>query len=156
MLILENIIHWAGVVDELEFAKSLLSWCKHGFPELGDTVGRGVRGVLAKVMFYRVIMQPISPTARWEIQVHCPPPSFFFLASSAMEPLFVHPSAGVSLGLSDIMLLLLVTCSTILLKYLMYCSIFCNNPAVGCVWSRVSEWSSWCSQISGKQVRIPI
>ena len=52
MLILENIIRWAGVVDELEFAKSLLTWCKHGFPELGDTVGRGVRGVLAKVIFY--------------------------------------------------------------------------------------------------------
>lgn len=51
MLILENIIHWAGVVDELEFAKSILNWCKHGFPELGDTVGRGVRGVLAKVKF---------------------------------------------------------------------------------------------------------
>lgn len=50
MLILENIIHWAGVVDELEFAKSVLNWCKHGFPELGDTVGRGVRGVLAKVV----------------------------------------------------------------------------------------------------------
>ena len=49
VLILENILHWAGVVDELEFAKSLLTWCKHGFPELGDTVGRGVRGVLAKV-----------------------------------------------------------------------------------------------------------
>ena len=49
MLILENIIQWAGVVDELEFAKSLLNWCKHGFPELGDSVGRGVRGVLAKV-----------------------------------------------------------------------------------------------------------
>ena len=52
MLILENIIHWAGVVDELEFAKSLLAWCKHGFPELGDTVGRGVRGVLAKVSLH--------------------------------------------------------------------------------------------------------
>ena len=51
MLILENIIHWAGVVDELEFAKSVLNWCKHGFPELGDTVGRGVRGVLAKVCY---------------------------------------------------------------------------------------------------------
>lgn len=50
MLILETIIHWAGVVDELEFAKSLLNWCKHGFPELDDTVGRGVRGVLAKVI----------------------------------------------------------------------------------------------------------
>lgn len=52
MLIVENIIHWAGVVDELEFAKSLLTWCKHGFPELGDTVGRGVRGVLAKVIYF--------------------------------------------------------------------------------------------------------
>lgn len=49
VLILENILHWAGVVDELEFAKNLLTWCKYGFPELGDTVGRGVRGVIAKV-----------------------------------------------------------------------------------------------------------
>lgn len=49
VLILENILHWAGVVDELEFAKSLLTWCKYGFPELEDTVGRGVRGVIAKV-----------------------------------------------------------------------------------------------------------
>lgn len=50
-MILDNILHWAGVVDELEFGKSLLSWCKRGYPELGDTVGRGVRGVLAKVNF---------------------------------------------------------------------------------------------------------
>ncbi|XP_032238981.1 uncharacterized protein LOC5513573 isoform X2 [Nematostella vectensis] len=50
VLLLDNVLSWAGVVDELEFAKTLLSWCKHGFPELGDTVGRGVRGLLAKVV----------------------------------------------------------------------------------------------------------
>ena len=49
VLILENILHWAGVVDELAFAKSLVTWCKDGYPELGDNFGRGIRGVLAKV-----------------------------------------------------------------------------------------------------------
>jgi hypothetical protein len=48
-LLLETVLSWAGVVDELEFAKVLVTWCKHGFPELGDSVGRGVRGTLAKV-----------------------------------------------------------------------------------------------------------
>jgi len=48
--VLESVLHWAGVVDELEFAKVLLNWCKHGYPELGDHIGRGVRGILAKVL----------------------------------------------------------------------------------------------------------
>ncbi|XP_068718826.1 uncharacterized protein [Montipora capricornis] len=64
MLILENIICWAGVVDELEFAKSLLDWCKHGFPELGDTVARGVRGVLAKIVCEPQFLNDPHGTAR--------------------------------------------------------------------------------------------
>lgn len=32
-------ISWAGVVDELDFAKRLVHWCERGFPELGDSEG---------------------------------------------------------------------------------------------------------------------
>ncbi|KAG8191565.1 hypothetical protein JTE90_021170 [Oedothorax gibbosus] len=35
LLVLESLLHWAGVVDELEFAKRLVIWKKSGFPELG-------------------------------------------------------------------------------------------------------------------------
>ncbi|XP_033105615.1 uncharacterized protein LOC117107891 [Anneissia japonica] len=38
-LLLDSILHWAGVVDELDFAKRLFLWSKHGFPDLGDTKG---------------------------------------------------------------------------------------------------------------------
>ncbi|XP_071961495.1 uncharacterized protein [Antedon mediterranea] len=39
VLLLDSILHWAGVVDELDFAKRLFLWSKHGFPDLGDTKG---------------------------------------------------------------------------------------------------------------------
>ena len=56
-LVLESLVHWAGVVDELDFAKSLHSWSCHGFQELGDKgammvadsvrkVGSGDKGVM--------------------------------------------------------------------------------------------------------------
>lgn len=32
---LESLLQWAGVVDELEFAKRLISWKRSGIPELG-------------------------------------------------------------------------------------------------------------------------
>ncbi|XP_067936096.1 uncharacterized protein [Watersipora subatra] len=38
-LVMDGIIQWAGVVDELEFAKRLLAWRYSGFPELGDKHG---------------------------------------------------------------------------------------------------------------------
>lgn len=39
VLLLDCIICWAGVIDELEFAKRLRTWCDTGFPELGDKQG---------------------------------------------------------------------------------------------------------------------
>lgn len=32
-------MNWAGVVDELEFARRLQIWGNHGFPELSDMPG---------------------------------------------------------------------------------------------------------------------
>lgn len=39
MLLIDSVISWAGVVDELDFAKRLVDWNNHGFPELGDATG---------------------------------------------------------------------------------------------------------------------
>ncbi|XP_052779943.1 uncharacterized protein LOC128217103 [Mya arenaria] len=39
VLLLESVLGWAGVLDELEFARRLRAWCLHGHPELGDKAG---------------------------------------------------------------------------------------------------------------------
>ncbi|KAL4226821.1 hypothetical protein ACF0H5_014799 [Mactra antiquata] len=39
VLLLDSIINWAGVIDELEYAKRLHTWCRNGYPELGDKNG---------------------------------------------------------------------------------------------------------------------
>ena len=36
-------------MDELDFARRLLSWNKIGFPEIGDTTGRNIQGIFGKV-----------------------------------------------------------------------------------------------------------
>lgn len=38
-LVLDSLLRWAGVVDELDFAKRLVSWKRSGVPELGDSEG---------------------------------------------------------------------------------------------------------------------
>ncbi|XP_038061328.1 uncharacterized protein LOC119732034 [Patiria miniata] len=51
VLVLDSILHWAGVVDELDFAKRLSDWSQHGFPELGDKQGiSGFSNTIAKVL----------------------------------------------------------------------------------------------------------
>ncbi|XP_071784253.1 uncharacterized protein [Asterias amurensis] len=51
VLVLDSILHWAGVVDELDFAKRLQHWTQHGFPELGDKQGiTGFSNTVAKVL----------------------------------------------------------------------------------------------------------
>ncbi|KAL8559164.1 hypothetical protein ACOMHN_048411 [Nucella lapillus] len=50
MLVLESLITWAGVVDELDFAKHLSSWSKHGFPELGDSSGIITSSTISQVV----------------------------------------------------------------------------------------------------------
>ncbi|XP_050413834.1 uncharacterized protein LOC126828227 [Patella vulgata] len=39
IIVLDSIISWAGVVDELDFSKRLLNWYQNGFTDLGDTEG---------------------------------------------------------------------------------------------------------------------
>lgn len=49
ILVLDCILAWAGVVDELDFAQRLSSWVKHGFPELGDSEGHMHSPTIEKV-----------------------------------------------------------------------------------------------------------
>lgn len=49
MLVLDSIIHWAGVVDELDFAKRQKFWSDHGFKELGDKEGIAFSNTITKV-----------------------------------------------------------------------------------------------------------
>jgi len=42
---------WAGVLDELEYAKRLQRWCFSGFTELGDETGI-VLSETVKQVFY--------------------------------------------------------------------------------------------------------
>lgn len=39
VVLLDCILSWAGVIDELEYARRLQNWCQNGFPELGDKQG---------------------------------------------------------------------------------------------------------------------
>ncbi len=49
MLILDSVLSWGGVVDELDVARRLASWNKSGFPELGETKGPDFKGLFGKV-----------------------------------------------------------------------------------------------------------
>jgi len=51
VLLLESILGWAGVLDELEYAKRLQRWCFSGFTELGDETGI-VLSETVKQVFY--------------------------------------------------------------------------------------------------------
>ncbi|KAH9505046.1 hypothetical protein Btru_061501 [Bulinus truncatus] len=57
MLVMESLVSWAGVVDELEFARRLQSWSIQGFKELGDAVG-----VITSETLQRVISCPSFTT----------------------------------------------------------------------------------------------
>ena len=50
MLILDSIISWSGVIDELDVARRLVSWNKSGFPELGEIRGPDFKGLFGKVL----------------------------------------------------------------------------------------------------------
>lgn len=54
ILVLDSLITWAGVVDELDFAKRLKHWSKHGFPDLGDTTGIITSFTMKKVLQQKV------------------------------------------------------------------------------------------------------
>lgn len=46
---LDSVLAWAGVVDELDFAKRLKDWCQRGYPELGDSEGIILSPTIKKV-----------------------------------------------------------------------------------------------------------
>ena len=46
---LESLICWAGVADELDFAKNLQEWSSNGFRELGDKDGFYVCDIVTQV-----------------------------------------------------------------------------------------------------------
>ncbi|XP_076448469.1 uncharacterized protein LOC143285132 [Babylonia areolata] len=50
MLVLDSLINWAGVVDELDFAKRLSAWSERGFPELGDSAGILTSSTISQVV----------------------------------------------------------------------------------------------------------
>lgn len=50
MLVIDSLISWAGVVDELDFAKRLLAWSERGFQELGDTAGIIISSTISRVV----------------------------------------------------------------------------------------------------------
>lgn len=49
VLVLESLLQWAGVIDELKFAERLSQWCQSGFPELGDKTGFDLSNTIKKV-----------------------------------------------------------------------------------------------------------
>ena len=60
-LVLESLISWAGVADELDFAKSLQEWSSNGFKELGDRDGFYVCDVISQVRLkYTSVLAGIS------------------------------------------------------------------------------------------------
>ncbi|XP_072175709.1 uncharacterized protein [Diadema setosum] len=65
ILTLDSILQWAGVVDELDFAKRLVHWCNHGYQELGDTKGfQGFSNTVAKVTANSLFCQEPNAVAR--------------------------------------------------------------------------------------------
>ena len=57
MLVLDSLINWAGVVDELDFAKRLSAWSKHGFKELGDSAGILISSAISQVHYVTVVLE---------------------------------------------------------------------------------------------------
>ncbi|BFZ10727.1 hypothetical protein BsWGS_13766 [Bradybaena similaris] len=53
MVVLESLVNWAGVVDELEFARRLKVWAHRGFPELCDSPGFVTSETIRKVVTHQ-------------------------------------------------------------------------------------------------------
>ena len=54
VIVLDSLLQWAGVIDELEFAKRLSQWCKGGFSELGDKKGVKFSDTIDQVSVYQL------------------------------------------------------------------------------------------------------
>ena len=58
---LESLICWAGVADELDFAKSLQEWSSNGFKDLGDRDGFYVCDVISQVITLQFSQGSVNP-----------------------------------------------------------------------------------------------
>ncbi|CAL1534564.1 unnamed protein product [Lymnaea stagnalis] len=52
ILVMESLVNWGGVVDELEFARRLQTWSIYGFKELGDSASVITSETLEKVVVH--------------------------------------------------------------------------------------------------------
>ncbi|XP_046575279.1 uncharacterized protein LOC124283294 [Haliotis rubra] len=63
MLVMESVLSWGGVVDELDFAKKLRDWSKKGFPELGDSEGVVLSETVQKILKHKAFVEDPHGTA---------------------------------------------------------------------------------------------
>lgn len=68
LLILQMINDCGGVVDKLDFAKRLLNWKRHGFPEFGDFGGMGIGMTVSGTLSHDLFLTDPHTAARtvWE------------------------------------------------------------------------------------------
>jgi ADP-ribosylglycohydrolase len=52
MILIMQMLTKSGIVDQVEFAKSLKKWVQVGFPELNDTCGSGLGATIGKVVYH--------------------------------------------------------------------------------------------------------
>jgi len=66
--ILQSVLGNKGRVDDRDFARRLLDWSNHGFPELGDTCGWGLGATIGKVITQADFLEAPAAAAKrvWE------------------------------------------------------------------------------------------
>ncbi|KAI0226268.1 hypothetical protein LSAT2_023115 [Lamellibrachia satsuma] len=69
-LVLESLICWAGVADELDFAKNLQEWSSNGFRELGDKDGFYVCDIVTQAVKDDKFLQDPHLVARQLLDAH--------------------------------------------------------------------------------------
>jgi hypothetical protein len=53
IIILDSLLLWGGVIDEIDFADRLSQWARSGFSELGDSVGWGIGRTVGKCIDHK-------------------------------------------------------------------------------------------------------
>ncbi|OWF55877.1 p53-induced protein with a death domain [Mizuhopecten yessoensis] len=74
VLVLDSVISWGGVVDELDFAKRLSHWSQKGFPELGDTEGIILSPTIQQVTCSRGYTDKPHGVSEEVYRTQCSPP----------------------------------------------------------------------------------
>lgn len=63
-LVLDSLLQWAGVVDELDYASRLADWNSRGFPALGDTESITFSNTIAKVCEHPLFLKDPHSAAK--------------------------------------------------------------------------------------------